>query len=250
MDDRMSIDDDRQFPLTPHPSSGKSRVEQLSKSLVRTDAIPVFASNIEKVYEFWVLLQLGAAVPSNVAEAKSSVVAAFHFLDSIINDGNHPRQLSRLGHVALTSMLDRLKGAIGASRRQGRLKSRSGHRNASIAMDLYLDAQGAISNRAQAKKQLNRRLQISRRWTELAGGCPLLLVIYSDAADRLIADRTASSMLLRAVGGHVSESSGSALVDASRRLRLLAEAAVRGGTSQTNETWRSVQEIREFLLSA
>jgi hypothetical protein len=53
-------------------------------------------------------------------------------------------------------------------------------------MGLYLGTQGTISDRAQAKKQFNRRMQSSRRWTELAGCCPLLMVIYSDAAEKLM----------------------------------------------------------------
>ncbi|EXL63937.1 hypothetical protein FOPG_19794, partial [Fusarium oxysporum f. sp. conglutinans race 2 54008] len=75
--------------------------------------------------------------------------------------------------------------AIAVDRKRGRVRSRSGYRNAAIVMDLFLEAQGFIADRVHAKKQLNRRMQTSRRWTHLARGCPLLLVVYSDAAESL-----------------------------------------------------------------
>ncbi|KAF4448268.1 hypothetical protein F53441_8302 [Fusarium austroafricanum] len=169
-----------------HGNTAESGFDRLVGDVMRPDALSVFANNIEKIYEFWKMLHTMTNVPSDAQDTNAFIFKAFQFIDNAMANQEFPHQLCRLTHVALTNMITRFKRIVAADRRKGKIQSRSGYRNAAVVMDLYLDAQGSIADRVHAKRQLNRRIQTSRRWTELARGCPLLLVAYSDEAERLM----------------------------------------------------------------
>lgn len=162
------------------------QVDQLACNVVRPEALVVFANNVDKIYEFWRMLHTMTNVPDNTQDTSAQIMKAFQFLDNTMANREYPHQLCRLSHIALTSTITRFKKIIGLNRRQGNIRSRSGYRDAAVVMDLYLDSQGIVSDKVQAKKLLNRRIQTSRRWTELASSYPLLLVTYSDAAESLV----------------------------------------------------------------
>jgi hypothetical protein len=160
--------------------------DDLARRIFRPDSQAVVANNAEKIYEFWKALHTRTTIPSNSPDLDIYIMRAFQFLDGTMLNRELPHQLSRLSHVALTKMVGSLKKAVAANRRQGKVESRSGYRNAAIVMDLYLNAQELVADRVRAKRHLNRRMQTSRRWTELARGCPLLLVTHADAAESLV----------------------------------------------------------------
>ncbi|CAM1503410.1 Fc.00g081860.m01.CDS01 [Cosmosporella sp. VM-42] len=159
-------------------------IGQMAESLASPSAIEAFSENIERIYIFWVQLRVGSSFKHG-ADSDDSIVRALQFIDEMIANKENPRQLSRLSHIALINLIEEINKQS-FQRRQGLIQSKSGHRKATLAIDLYLTAQGPVHNKAHAKKQLNRRLQISRRWMEMPAGCPLLLVTLGDAAEKIV----------------------------------------------------------------
>ncbi|KNB16363.1 hypothetical protein FOXG_21642 [Fusarium oxysporum f. sp. lycopersici 4287] len=193
-------------------------IDQLARSVMRPDALHVFANNMEKVYEFWKMLHTMTSIPNDTPDTNAFILKAFG-------------------------------RAIAVNRKRGRVRSRSGYRNAAIVMDLFLEAHGFIADRVHAKKQLNRRMQTSRWWTHLASGCPLLLVVYSDAAESLIANRKVSNMILEALGSRLLASGGPSLIQASHKLQALAETDVQSDTSEAHAVLKEVIGTKTMLLS-
>ncbi|KAH7200884.1 hypothetical protein BKA60DRAFT_658228 [Fusarium oxysporum] len=198
-------------------------IDQLARSVMRPDALHVVANNMEKVYEFWRMLHTMTSIPNDTPDTNSFILKAFQFIENTMVGQDLPPQLCRFVHVALTNMTARFGRAIAVDRKRGRIRSRSGYRNAAIVMDLFLEAQGFIADRVHAKKQLNRRMQTSRRWTRLARGCPLLLVVYSDAAESLVL--------------------------ASHKLQALAETDVQSDMVEAHAVLKEVISTKTILLS-
>ncbi|KAJ9414897.1 hypothetical protein QL093DRAFT_2105438 [Fusarium oxysporum] len=224
-------------------------IDQLARSVMRPDALHVFANNMEKVYEFWKMLHTMTSIPNDTPDTNAFILKAFQFIQNTMVRQDLPPQLCRLVHVALTNMTARFGRAIAVNRKRGRVRSRSGYRNAAIVMDLFLEAHGFIADRVHAKKQLNRRMQTSRWWTHLASGCPLLLVVYSDAAESLIANRKVSNMILEALGSRLLASGGPSLIQASHKLQALAETDVQSDTSEAHAVLKEVIGTKTMLLS-
>lgn len=61
------------------------------------------------------------------------------------------------------------------------------------------------------------------------------------------ADQSAPMMLWRAISRHVVGSVGLVLVEASNKLKMVAEDAAQHGTSQAHELYNQVIEIKTFL---
>jgi hypothetical protein len=86
----------------------------------------------------------------------------------------------------LAQTLAALDKTIETDRENGRIPPQKGRGNASIAIDIYLGAPGTPSAGARWRERVNKRLRISRRWADVGGSLPLLLVTYSDQAERIM----------------------------------------------------------------
>jgi hypothetical protein len=176
----------QQRTLFPMPAD--FNIPQIARGLIRNDAVVRWVDNAEQIYNFWVALGKGAAIreQKNGLETDEHVITAFQFLDSSLKESCSANPLTRLAHVALVQKLDEVKELVEVNRLRGRVRPRSGYRNASIAMDLYLAAQRDVVDRSQARKQLHRRLRHSKRWTAIAGPCVFLVMIYGEEAEKIM----------------------------------------------------------------
>ncbi|KAK4201387.1 hypothetical protein QBC40DRAFT_324611 [Triangularia verruculosa] len=109
------------------------------------------------------------------------IINTFKFLDIARTGGD--RILSRLAYIRLADVFESLKQIVASDRRNGQLPAqRSGYRNASIAIDIYIEAQEQAGTSRDEVKQRNR---VARRWRTLAGPSPIFIIIYSEVAEGL-----------------------------------------------------------------
>lgn len=160
-------------------------VKELSLSLLRSDAEQICVNEFETVRQWWSEIRELSTV-GDIPDQDSEIARSFSTLDAIINDKMQPPQLKRLCYVAIANVFEKIKEKVGISRRQGRIKSRPGATNASYALQLYLQAQNTDRNLEHAKCQLYRHLRITKRWRELGGKFPIMLVTYSSAAEKIM----------------------------------------------------------------
>jgi hypothetical protein len=155
--------------------------------VLRPEAGRLCFLHIEEMYRFWVALsQSKALIMAPKPNWKDNAIYVFRQIDSYIDEKHTAPNLQRIGYIGLAILMEDLKQAISVNRRRGNIESKPGHRNASLALDLYLAAQDSKANTALAKKQLNRRLEVSRRWLALSIRCPLLAVVYSEKAEKVM----------------------------------------------------------------
>lgn len=163
-----------------------SNIYQLSQLLLRNDVKPFFAQHCEDIFDCWVSLLCKTTLPLNISSMDNRIIIAFQALDEIIAGKDLHPLVSRLAYVQLSCFLSYLKRLVATDRRQGRISSKVGRRNSSVVMDLYLKAQKHIAHTTAVRKQLGRCVRIATRWAALAGTSPLLLVSYSNEAERIM----------------------------------------------------------------
>jgi ribosomal protein S3 len=76
-----------------------------------------------------------------------------------------------------------------ANNRRNVLKNN--RRDASVAIDIYVNAQDIMpgsneSDLQELRKNLNKRIDLSNHWADLGGDAPLLLLTYSDKAEGIM----------------------------------------------------------------
>lgn len=159
-------------------------ISQLAFSLIRSDAVDFFGQHLDDIFDFWMKILETSTLPSGIACNDPQVKYAFNALDGLIMTATDTLA-PRLANVQLDRMMGDLKSIITSSRQQGIIRSTVGRGNATIALDLYVSAQDTEGGE-KMKQRLQRRVRFARRWATLAASSPLLLVIFTREAERLV----------------------------------------------------------------
>ena len=159
----------------------RNKTLEIVPSLVRHDVITFFANHFEKALDSWISILTKTTIPDNVTSSDPCVLNSFQLLDQARSGGDII--LSRLAYIQLAYVFESLQRIIASDRRNGQLPARrTGYRDASIATDIYIEAQEQAVTSRNEVKQRNR---VARRWRTLAGPSPIFVIIYSEAAEKL-----------------------------------------------------------------
>lgn len=153
----------------------------LLQCLIRPDAQVFFLRSCEDIYLAWTSLQQSTMFASDIPCTDTLVTSALSYLDAIITDRGNSRILRRLAYIRLSSTLASLYELISNDRQYApaRPRKRQVH---SVAVDIYLRAQAGKSRRSE----LLRRMNLGKRWSDLAGPSPLLVATYLDDAEQVV----------------------------------------------------------------
>ncbi|RYP47357.1 hypothetical protein DL768_006568 [Monosporascus sp. mg162] len=149
-------------------------------ALIRADAKAHFAEHCEGIQNVWARLLDQSSLPYNASSTDDRVLDKIRTLDDVIRRPTDPI-ISRLAYVQLTWMLAALKKKISDDRKQGLIIGKRSRRDATEAVDIYLNAIGRGKREDICK--LTRR---GNRWAAIAGRYPLLLVALTDDTERII----------------------------------------------------------------
>lgn len=174
---------------TRHPRAKKTNkrkpaVLRMISGLVRKDAITFFANHFETALADWITILTKTTIPSNIASSDPCVTSAFRLLDRARNGMDNTR--SRLAYIQLMRVFESLEEIIASDRENGRLLNRSGYRNASVAIDVYIKAQEQTNI---SRREVIERKRIARHWRTLAEPSPLFVLIYSEVAEAVVCVR-------------------------------------------------------------
>ncbi|KAK6065237.1 hypothetical protein SCUP234_12652 [Seiridium cupressi] len=163
-----------------------SRIMSLSSRLIGYDPIEVFAENCEQTFPDWITLLRDTTLPNGITSQDPRIIAAFKAVDSVIG-GQGTHLLQRLANVQLVRLFSLLKEIIESDADGGRIVRKPYYGNAKIAMDIYLGAQETQLKIREFRKKLKEgRKRFSKRWNDLARPSPLFVLVYSDAAERIM----------------------------------------------------------------
>ncbi|KAH8742899.1 hypothetical protein F5883DRAFT_594913 [Diaporthe sp. PMI_573] len=152
------------------------------------------------------------------------------------------RLLSRLAYVQLVRVIRLLENRVALDRQAGRLHRRSGYRNASIALDIYLKAQETLST-SSSRRTLIERKRLAKRWSELAGPWPLFLLDYSDEAEEIIqCHRRPDNTMIRLIAERTLRDSPSQLKEICAHAAQVVQTAVKEKGPVDDPTVRELAE--------
>ncbi len=102
------------------------------------------------------------------------IITAFKAVDNVIC-GQGTDLLQRLANIQLIRLFNSLEGIIKADRDNGRIHREPYYRDANVAMDIYLGAQGTQVDTKELRLKLRQgRKRFSKRWSHLAGAIATL----------------------------------------------------------------------------
>ncbi len=164
---------------------GKIRVATLAHRFVGNDPINSFAKNYDKTVGDWIALFGKTMLPSGIASSDLCVVAAFRALDSVIcRQGTY--LLRRLTYIQLIQLFVSLETIIKSDRENGQIYRKPRYRDATVAIDIYINAQERRSNIGDLRHELKERKRCGKRWGYLTRHSPLFVLTYSDTANPIV----------------------------------------------------------------
>ncbi|RSL64897.1 hypothetical protein CEP53_003880 [Fusarium sp. AF-6] len=138
----------------------------------------------------WESLLRKTLIPPKVPVTNLNVSTAVYALNNVISGREGKFLPSAFGYVQLSRFLGALEGRVKADRKVGLIPSISGRVNSSLAIDIFLRAQGAGSAALSTRSKISECKRIGGRWEELVGPSVFLLAIYSDVAETFVKDHS------------------------------------------------------------
>ncbi len=142
------------FSPLPHVDN---RLHSLAATLVRQDAMSFYAENSHHARACWVSLLKQTTISTGTSCFDPAIVSSFRVLDQIITSKENLTLVSRLAYVQLMCLFNTLEELIDSSRRHGLVHRAAGYRNASIALDIYMEAQEGYTDPTSRRRQLLER---------------------------------------------------------------------------------------------
>ncbi|KAK7954407.1 hypothetical protein PG988_015101 [Apiospora saccharicola] len=191
--DRMVLDSEdpideladalHELQLDRSATESPNRIMSLAQTVVTSDTIEFFTMHYEAALIDWMNLLEKTTLPSDIDTSDGRVTTIFQTLDTLIS-GTQGKYISRLAHVQLLRVFDSLEDLVAAGRSSGSVRAKHGLTNLSIAIDLYQDAQTTRASRCR----LHEKRRAIKRYAVLAGPSPIILLLYTDIADKIVKD--------------------------------------------------------------
>lgn len=163
-----------------------ARVTSLSHRLVGKEPLNSFAENCQKTIADWISLLSKTTLPSDIESSDPCIITAFKAVDSVICGHQGTYLLRRLAYIQLMRLFASLEAIIKSERETGRIFREPGYGNASIAIDIYMSAQESHLHPYDLRSELRERKRTGRRWKDLAGLSPPLVLMYSEASEPIV----------------------------------------------------------------
>ena len=162
-----------------------SRIQEISSKLARDGTVNFFTEigRLTLINGAYLIRQ--TTIPINIKSSDPHILDAFRTIDNIILSPKD-ELLKRIAYMQLMSVFNSLKKIVSADRLNGLIHRATGYRDATIAIDIYANAQEKKESIPSLRRKLLERKRSARRWLQLAGSSPFLLIAYSDMAERIV----------------------------------------------------------------
>ena len=169
----LTLDDSNESPDPP--------IEPYIPRLIRPDADAIFTEHYHQICHVWTSILLRTSLAPDATCTDVSVRSAFEFLDGVVTGDAHVL-VKRLAYLQLTTLLRGVQEIIAIDRQNRRIRPKYGKPNVSVSIDIYL----SIQEKGFPRTAILRRVRRAKRWTDLAGPSPLLLLTFSEEAEKIM----------------------------------------------------------------
>ncbi|KAI3326630.1 hypothetical protein HD806DRAFT_487743 [Xylariaceae sp. AK1471] len=212
-----------------------SGISTLAQALIRKDCKQWFAENCEKIYELWTLLLKKTSLPHDATCTDGCVGHVVSTLGGIITKPESLYQ-SRLAYVQLTRIVAALNKVVKMGRRDGLVEGKSGQRNATVITNMFL------SDASEPKRFANR-------WATLPSTSPLLLFVFTELAEQIVAKTSITNAQLQTLSEEVFRICPPELIHASSTLQQYGELAVRFNIGDDSKLTQDVLKHVKMALA-
>lgn len=150
------------------------------------EPLQTFNGNHKKVIADWNLLKSKTDMPNLDSSSDPRIIESFQVIDLVLSGKEGSTLLRRLAYVRLMDLFFFVEEVVRKERQSRRVIRERYYRDASIALDIYMSAQEDTSNPDRVRKQLLERKRIGRSWKEVSRKSPLLVLMYSEAAESVL----------------------------------------------------------------
>ncbi|KAK2684889.1 hypothetical protein QWA68_016356 [Fusarium oxysporum] len=164
----------------------KTRVARLSHKLLGAAPLQTFKRNYEEIISDWDLLKSKTNIQNVSSSSDPRIIRSFKVIDDVLCGGQSSTLLRRLAYVRLMDLFSFLEGLISFERMSGRVIRERYYRDASIAIDIYMSAQEDTADPNGLRRQLRERRRVGKCWKDLSKPSPLLVLMYSEAAEPIM----------------------------------------------------------------
>ncbi|KAF5675917.1 hypothetical protein FDENT_9634 [Fusarium denticulatum] len=162
-----------------------ARVARLQRKLLDAEPLQTLSRNCEKVMADWNLLKSDTTFQVE-SSSDPRIVHSFKVIDLALCGKQGSSLLRRLAFIRLVELISFLELVISSERDSGRMVRDRSYSNASIALDIYMGAQEDNSNPDDLRRQVKERKRVATMWKSLSEPSPLLVLMYSDAAETIV----------------------------------------------------------------
>ncbi|CVL00273.1 uncharacterized protein FMAN_09779 [Fusarium mangiferae] len=176
----------RRLGRTNLKGDSQTRVDRICHKLLGVEPLQTFNGNHKKVIADWNLLKSKTDMPNLDSSSDPRIIESFKVIDLVLSGKEGSTLLRRLAYVRLMDLFSFVEGVVRKERQSRRVIRERYYRDASIALDIYMSAQEDTSNPDRVRKQLLERKRIGRSWKEVSRKSPLLVLMYSEAAESVL----------------------------------------------------------------
>lgn len=162
-----------------------TEIPMVADVLISQDAISYFLHHCHSIYESLMTLSSRQSL-GHGNSLETSFVSAVDSVKDLLEGNRVNRLLLRFAYFQLQRCIDAYKKAAAADRGRRKGGRRRGHRDATVAISMYLKTKQKTSGEEMKRSQLLGYCRTGRRWAILAGESPLLMFIFSHVADTIV----------------------------------------------------------------
>lgn len=169
-----------------HDNHDAKLINSVCNKLLGIDTVSLFAVNCESILTDWITLLQATTLPCDIPSADPRIISAFKKVDEVIEGQRGTYLMRRLAFVQLVRVFKSVEASIASDRKEGRSRRKPRYRDASVAIDIYMGAQDGYQGKRATRQDLLERKRAGKSWFELSGPCPLLVLVYSEAAEPIM----------------------------------------------------------------
>lgn len=162
-----------------------SQIPIVADLLVNRETMSNFLRNRHSICENFKPFTISLSeICSNSLER--SVITAFETVRELLSGNQVCRLVSRFASIQLSSLIDAYKAVAAAGRTQSNSSRRRGCGDATVAIELYLEAKRKISGEISERGRILGYCRTGRRWKALAGRAPILVFMFPNIAETIV----------------------------------------------------------------
>ena len=152
----------------------------VSKILLVDNALSFFLSHSQYIS----VARISSVQATTSVGVVHSIVAAFDEVHRLAKDSQGTRLSLWFSYIQLKYAIDALNAT--ATKLRGLVQRKRGYSNASLAIDIYLNAKKNASDEILSRDDLSEYRRVSMRWSQPVRASPLQFSVYSDIAETIM----------------------------------------------------------------